>query len=117
MFKVGDVVRVVGGRRGDRYKVISVHPMYPDAEMMLRNINQTHSSMNFTANNLDGHLELDKIYQRRKKLDNIMDTIDSINIMRHAKETAELNRKIEWMYMMEIRKQKIKQICSRLEKK
>lgn len=112
MFKVGDVIKVVGGKRGDRYRVIAVHPIYPDGEMILRNIHQTDSSMNFTANNWDSHLELDEIYLRRKKLDNIMDNIDSLNIMEQAKQMAEFNQKAIWLLLMEQRKRKIEKICS-----
>jgi hypothetical protein len=111
MFKVGDVLKIINGRRHDRYKVISIDI---EGNMVLRNTHQSHSRMDFRANITD-NLELDKFYYRKEKIEKIMDNIDSFNIMRHAKKTAELNRKIEWMYMMELRKRKIKQICSKLE--
>lgn len=114
MFKVGDVIKVINGRRGDRYKVISIDLIDSKDKIVLRNIRQTDSCMNFTVRNFNG-MELDKVYYRKEKIWNIMDNIESLNIMRHAKQTAELNRKIEWMYMMEVRKRKIKQICSKLE--
>ena len=109
MFKVGDVINVINGRRGDRYRVISI-----EDKIVLRNIHQTNPRMNFTIDNFDG-MKLDEVYYRKEKIEKIMDTIDSINILRHAKQTAELNRKINWMYMMEMRKQKIQSICSKLE--
>lgn len=109
MFKVGDVINVINGKRGDRYRVISI-----EDKIVLRNIHQTNPRMNFTIDNFDG-MKLDEVYYRKEKIEKIMDTIDSINILRHAKQTAELNRKINWMYMMEMRKQKIQSICSKLE--
>ena len=67
MFKVGDIVKVIGGRIGDRYKVISVDI---DDALILRNINQTHQSMNFMTSNV-GHLELDEVHYRKQKLEKI----------------------------------------------
>ena len=46
MFKVGDVVKVKGGPRWDRYKVINV---LSDGGLTLRNIEQTSQSKNFNA--------------------------------------------------------------------
>lgn len=67
MFKVGDIVGVIGGRRGDRYRVISIS--VADV-LILRSIHRTDSSMNFMVND-DGHLELDKTYERKKKIEKI----------------------------------------------
>jgi len=111
MFEVGDVVKVIGGRRGDRYRVISVEP---NGKLILRNINRTDPSMNFTSNGKFDHLEIDKVYLRRRKLDNIRDNIESLYLMKRAKEMAELNRKLDWLLIMEQRKRKIKKICSKL---
>ena len=69
MFKVGDIVKVVNGRRGDRYRVISI---YSDGNgLILRNIHQTLPKMNFYSNNSDNHLKLDEIYQRNKKIEKL----------------------------------------------
>lgn len=67
MFKVNDIIKVIHGRRGDRYKVISV---FPTGEITLRKANLTERGMNFTANNSD-NLELDNTYYRRQKLEKI----------------------------------------------
>ncbi len=113
MFKVGDIVKVVNGRRGDRYRVIAVNSVFPNNELVLRNVNQSDSNMNFTSYG-DGHLELDEIYLRRKKLDNIIDRLDSLYLMNHAKEVAEANKHMKWLFSIEERKRKIKKICSKL---
>lgn len=110
MFKVGDVVKVVNGRRGDRYRVIEINPY---GGMVLRNIRQTNIDMNFRTDGSD-HLELDKVYQRRKKLEKIMDNIDSFNILEKAKEISNLHQKVLWMKHMETRKRKLQKICSKL---
>lgn len=78
MFKVGDIVKLKGGRRGDRYKIIAVHPVYPNSELTLCNILQTDPCMNFVTYNYN-HFELDKIYMRKEKLDNIRNKINSLN--------------------------------------
>jgi hypothetical protein len=106
MFEVGDVLKVINGRRGERYRVIEIDSK---GRMILRNIHQNDPHMNFRASNSD-NLELDEIYYRRKKLDNIRDNIDSLNIMKKAKEMAELNQKVRWLMMIEERKRKIQKI-------
>lgn len=112
MFQVGDIINVIGGRRGDRYRVLSVGL---GEKLVLRSVNRFDPSNNFTVTENLERFELDKIYARRKKLDKIRDNIDSLVIMEHAKKAAELNRKAKWLLMMEIRKNKIRQICSKLE--
>ncbi len=113
MFKVGDVVKVVGGRRGDRYRVIAIHPMYPHAEMILRNIHYSDPCMNFTSSD-NGHLELDKIYLRRKKLDKILDDLDSLMILEEAESMMLARNERERLMLLEVRKQKIQKICTNM---
>lgn len=109
MFKVGDVVKVINGRRGDRYKVIYIHQ---DGGLLLRNVTQTEESMNFRAYTSD-NLVIDETYYRKQKIEKIMDNIDSFNIMDKAKHLANENREWERLMLMESRKMKIKKICSK----
>lgn len=111
MFEVGNVVGVVNGRWGDRYRILSIDP---DGVLVCRNVNTSDTSKNFPIRDGFEHLFVDRTYDRRKKLDKIMDNIDSLNIMERAKESAELNRRAEWLCKMETRKQKIQRICSKL---
>lgn len=111
MFKVGDVVKVIGGRRGDRYRVISIDIANA---LILRNIHQTDPCMNFMSND-DGHLELDQVYLRRKKLDKILDDLDSLMILEDAKAMMLAREKRERLMLLELRKMKIQKICSKLE--
>ena len=74
MFKIGDIVKVVNGRIGDKYRVIAVNSIFPYNELVLRNINQYDPNMNFISDD-DGHLELDEIYLRQKKLKEICQKI------------------------------------------
>ena len=65
MFEVGDIIRVPHGRFGDRYRVIYIE----DRKMVLRNVRQTSSKMNFESS-MNGFM-YDESYIRRKKLKKI----------------------------------------------
>lgn len=66
MFEVGDILGVVNGRRGERYRVECI---LNDGRLVLRTTRPGNWN-NFTTEN-DDHLELDKVYERNKKINKI----------------------------------------------